>query len=258
MPVEGRAGGVPAHHPPPLPPAPPARGQRGVLPNHAYEAERRQAARARAGEEKMRILVCITTMRRRKGVNFVGQVLAAVREYELDSTSNSSSSNNNSSVIEDVLLDPEQEARMRVQARAGWQPASTAAARVRTWGTGGSGEARARGEAVAGAGSERVQAYVLVMHNEEDARPPGADYYMTRKKHEIEAPCGFMRWRRALVLDFLHMMQAALEIMDPALAPAPLPGAGAGAGAAEERKQEEETVDYVLWLEDDALLHQGW
>jgi hypothetical protein len=213
----------------------------------------------RAGEVQMRVLVCIPTMRRRNGVDFVGQVLAAVREYELDSTSNSSSKSSRASG--DVLLDSEQEARIRAKARAGSQPASPAAARVRTRGTGGSGEERARGGAAGGAGSERVQAHVLVMHDEEDARPPGADYYMTRMKHEIQAPCGFMRWRRALVLDFVHMMQVALEIIDPALAPAlaPLPEANAGAGAAEEREQEgRRMVDYVLWLEDDALLHQGW
>ena len=210
---------------------------------------------AQAGKVQMRILVCLPTMRRRNGVNFVGQVLAAVREDELIGSVDGSS--NSSSVSESVLLDPEQTARMRAEARAGAQPASPAAARVRTRGTGGSGEARAHGGAAGGSGSERVQARVLVMHDEEDTRPPGADYYMTRWKHEIEAPCGFMRWRRALVLDFLHMMQAALEIMDPGLALAPPPGADTGASAAE-REQEAEMADYFLWLEDDALLHQGW
>ncbi len=95
---------------------------------------------------------------------------------------------------------------------------------------------------------------VLVMHNEEDERPLGGDYYMTRMKHEMSAPCGFMRWRRGLVLDFLDMMQAALEIMDQ--------GRGEwGRGGLEglgEAEEKEGTVDYVLWLEDDALLHRGW
>lgn len=83
-----------------------------------------------------------------------------------------------------------------------------------------------------------LREHVLVLHDK-DYRPPGADFYLQRKPHTILAPCAFMRWRRALVLDFYHMMQAAMEIMESG-------GDGAGAG------------EYILWLEDDALLHQGW
>jgi len=228
---------------------------------------------ARAGELKMSVLVCIPTMRRRNGATFVGQVLSAVREHELNSSS---------SIMSDAGLgvgdvqDVEDDA-LRAQARAGYQPASPAAARVRV-GAGGSGT---RGAGVgrgaegggggdsAGAGSERVKTRVLVMHNEEDERPLGGDYYMTRMKHEISAPCGFMRWRRGLVLDFLDMMQAALEIMDQGLVRAASGEGGVGGGGkkgegggvegvGEAEEKEGETVDYVLWLEDDALLHRGW
>jgi hypothetical protein len=84
----------------------------------------------------------------------------------------------------------------------------------------------------------KIREHVLVLHDE-DYQPPGADFYLWRKPHNIVAPCSFMRWRRALVLDFKHMMLAAIEIMESG-------GNGAGAG------------EYILWLEDDALLHQGW
>jgi len=86
--------------------------------------------------------------------------------------------------------------------------------------------------------SAEIREHVLVLHDE-DYQPPGADFYLRRKPHNIVAPCGFMRWRRALVLDFYHMMRAAMEIMESG-------GDGAGDG------------EYILWLEDDALLHQGW
>jgi hypothetical protein len=212
---------------------------------------------ARAGELKMSVLVCIPTMRRRNGATFVGQVLSAVREYELNSSSSiMSDAGLNVGDVQDVEDDA-----LRAQARAGYQPASPAAARVRV-GAGGSGTRRAgsgrggeggEGGDSGGAGSERVKTRVLVMHNEEDERPLGGDYYMTRMKHEISAPCGFMRWRRGLVLDFLDMMQAALEIMDQGRGEW---GRGGGKGVGEE--EEVGTVDYVLWLEDDALLHRGW
>jgi len=123
--------------------------------------------------DSIRVLVCMPTMRRGNGVNFVERTLSAVRGLET----------------------------------------------LRRQGT-------------------ELREHVLVLHDE-DYRPTGADFYLQRKPHTILAPCAFMRWRRALVLDFYHMMQAATEIMESG-------GDGAGAG------------EYILWLEDDALLHQGW
>jgi hypothetical protein len=96
----------------------------------------------------------------------------------------------------------------------------------------------------------RLQVHVLMLVDHE-SRPPGADYYLGRKPHNISAPCGFMRWRRALVLDFMHMMQAALEILDSE------PHAGDG-NSSDSDKRDARERDYVLWLEDDALLEQDW
>lgn len=52
---------------------------------------------------------------------------------------------------------------------------------------------------------------IMVLYDETVQRPEGADFYVPRKAHEFEAPCQFLRWRRNLVLDFVHIMESALE-----------------------------------------------
>ena len=138
---------------------------------------------------RLRIIVCVPTMRRRSGQSFLEQTLPAVRGHAFG---------------------------------------------------GSTGD-----EATPGADklSEKIQIEIIVLHDE-DARPFGADYYLVRKKHEIRAACGFMRWRRGLVLDYQHMMHEALEVASRC---------ETGSGHCVEGN-----ATYVLWLEDDALLHAGW
>lgn len=82
-----------------------------------------------------------------------------------------------------------------------------------------------------------VTIQVLVMHDR-DSKPAGADHYVLRKPHVVTVPCRFVQWRRNLVLDFIDMMAAALDL-DLSL-------------------HESGGFDYVMWLEDDAILQQGW
>mmetsp|Transcript_23848 Transcript_23848/g.56957 ORF Transcript_23848/g.56957 Transcript_23848/m.56957 type:complete len:391 (-) Transcript_23848:69-1241(-) len=72
---------------------------------------------------------------------------------------------------------------------------------------------------------------IMVLYDETVQRPEGADFYVPRKAHEFEAPCQFLRWRRNLVLDFVHIMESALEQSD---------------------------AEMVMWLEDDAVLLPNW
>lgn len=81
--------------------------------------------------------------------------------------------------------------------------------------------------------SQGLHVQILVMHDARE-RPEGGDLYLQRVQHNISAPCTFLLWRRRLIADFVHLMTAALE--------------QASAGA----------VDYIMWLEDDAVLHAGW
>ena len=60
-------------------------------------------------------------------------------------------------------------------------------------------------------GTHGVTIQVLVMHDR-DSKPAGADHYVLRKPHVFTAPCQFVQWRRNLVLDFIDMMNAALDL----------------------------------------------
>ena len=86
-------------------------------------------------------------------------------------------------------------------------------------------------------GTHGVTIQVLVMHDR-DSKPAGADYYVLRKPHVFTAPCRFVKWRRNLVLDFIDMMNAALDL--------------------DLFRHESCGLDYVMWLEDDAVLQRGW
>ena len=59
--------------------------------------------------------------------------------------------------------------------------------------------------------TQGVAIQVLVMHDR-DSKPAGADHYVLRKPHVFTAPCRFVQWRRNLVLDFIDMMNAALDL----------------------------------------------
>ena len=59
--------------------------------------------------------------------------------------------------------------------------------------------------------TQGVAIQVLVMHDR-DSKPAGADHYVLRKPHVFTAPCQFVQWRRNLVLDFIDMMNAALDL----------------------------------------------
>jgi hypothetical protein len=88
---------------------------------------------------------------------------------------------------------------------------------------------------------------VLVMHDSDD-KPGGGDYYVVRRRRALSAPCKFVLWRRSLVLDFIDMMDSALglNVTD-------VPRGAEGGGAALLG-----SFQYVVWLEDDAVLHKGW
>ena len=85
--------------------------------------------------------------------------------------------------------------------------------------------------------TQGVAIQVLVMHDR-DSKPAGADHYVLRKPHVFTAPCRFVQWRRNLVLDFIDMMNAALDL--------------------DLFRHESCGLDYVMWLEDDAVLQRGW
>jgi hypothetical protein len=88
---------------------------------------------------------------------------------------------------------------------------------------------------------------VLVMHNSDD-KPGGGDYYVVRRRRALSAPCKFVLWRRSLVLDFIDMMDAALGLNVTDVSQGAEGGGVALLGG----------FQYVMWLEDDAVLHKGW
>ena len=85
--------------------------------------------------------------------------------------------------------------------------------------------------------TQGVSIQVLVMHDR-DRKPAGADHYVLRKPHVFHAPCRFVQWRRNLVLDFIDMMNVALDL--------------------DVFRHKSGGFDYVMWLEDDAVLQRGW
>ena len=85
--------------------------------------------------------------------------------------------------------------------------------------------------------TQGVAIQVLVMHDR-DSKPAGADHYVLRKPHVFDAPCRFVQWRRNLVLDFTDMMNVALDL--------------------DMFRHKGGGFDYVMWLEDDAVLQRGW
>ena len=81
---------------------------------------------------------------------------------------------------------------------------------------------------------EGLQVQIMLMHEPGGAAPPGADFYVPRPEPNVSAPCSFLLWRRRLLADFMHLMREALLRTSP------------------------DDVDYIMWLEDDALLAAGW
>ena len=68
---------------------------------------------------------------------------------------------------------------------------------------------------------------IMVQHDPAVSRPKGADFYIERPKHAFDSPCRFHRWRANLVLDFMHLMQAAVN---------------------------QSNASHIMWLEDDVVL----
>ena len=122
--------------------------------------------------------------------------------------------------------------------------------------------------------------------------PPGADYYVERKHHDITAPCQFVVWRRSLgkysscwslswkicvercsvityktplcihsytrmcaVLDFIDMMDAALSY---SAFPDAERDSSNVASFDENGNMDDDSkgFQYIIWLEDDAVLHK--
>jgi predicted anti-sigma-YlaC factor YlaD len=74
---------------------------------------------------------------------------------------------------------------------------------------------------------------IMLMHEHTGTVPPGADFYVPRPEPKVSAPCEFLLWRRRLTADFMYLMRQAMQMSSS-------------------------DADYIMWLEDDALLEAGW
>jgi hypothetical protein len=74
---------------------------------------------------------------------------------------------------------------------------------------------------------------IMLMHEHAGTVPPGADFYVPRPEPNVSAPCDFLLWRRRLIADFMYLMRQAMQTSSS-------------------------DADYIMWLEDDALLEAGW
>jgi hypothetical protein len=76
-----------------------------------------------------------------------------------------------------------------------------------------------------------IKVTIMIMHEHAGTVPPGADFYVPRPEPNVSAPCEFLLWRRRLIADFTYLMRQAMQMS---------------------------SSDYIMWLEDDALLEAGW
>lgn len=90
---------------------------------------------------------------------------------------------------------------------------------------------RASTAAAAAEGDTRVRVEVMVMHDSGQRPDVNATFFVERPPPTVSAPCKFFLWRRRLVMDFVFLMQHALNQSD---------------------------AEYLMWLEDDGILHPSW